>query len=121
MDLSLTISYIAQEQYHAASLTLAWLIGGSLTGACSTKWLRLEPKVHQNAPLRVAGLLRAWAAAVPIAAFLRLVVPKVRLEETSIDTLAFMDVQMLAVDAAGLLFAVGLWRRVVLLNREWFL
>ena len=90
----------------ASSLILAWLVAGSLCGACREDWLSLEAESHESAPLGASRLLTSWAASVPLLLLERGVAAP---PPAIADTLADTSAQALAV-----LVVLTLWRRWLL-------
>ena len=107
MNLHLTVQYINIESSSATALTLAWLVGSSLAGACDYEWFE---RARDNGV--VPSLLRAWAYAAPAAFVAKAIVVAAII--LPVGGGIALDAPTAAADLGGMLMAVSLWRTLLL-------
>lgn len=107
MDLHLTVQYINIETLSAMALTMAWLVGGTMAGACDETWF---PAARERGVL--PSLLRGWALASPIALLTKAVAVAAVMLPVG-GWLAF-DLPTATADLGGILASVSLWRTLFL-------
>lgn len=90
----------------AAALVAGWAIGSLIAGASSSDWFFKE---HATAPLGLYRVLPAWLLAWPLGAALKLLATEEYARATPGITAA-VDMQAIAMDGAGLLLCIWLWR-----------
>ena len=90
----------------AAALVAGWAIGSLIAGASSSDWFFKE---HATAPLGLYRVLPAWLLAWPLGAALKLLATEEYARATPGITAA-VDMQAIAMDGAGLLVSIWLWR-----------
>ena len=120
-DLDATMRYVNVEYFAAASLALGWLVGGTVSGACSVEWRGL------SAEARWRLLLTGWLSAAPLACLCKYgllaqqQLPVLgRSEQAKLleAQLAGLTAPNVLADALGMLVVLVLWRRLLLFN-DW--
>lgn len=113
-DMHLTWQFISIEEASAASVAIAWALGGSLAGACDVDWLERDAADHARAPLGARGVLRGCAYAAPIGFALKALGAAAVI--LPVGGWLRLDAATGVADWGGLTLAVLLWRRWLLAN-----
>lgn len=118
LDLPLDLRDVTIEYSGALCLSLAWLVGASMSGALEESWWELD---HRGSPLGIAGLVRSWTIAVPLFAVAKalgiagvLLPLGAGLHEVLAQPLSWPG---LTDDLVGMLLATMLCRRLLLHRR----
>ena len=105
----------------AAALALGWCLASVLTGVCRESWFALTAEEHSSSALGVKGVLENWLVGFPIGEAMKaLALFGVAAGGWTSQLMGADDAALAsatALDGAGLLLALTLWRRFLL---GWF-
>jgi len=103
---------IAYAFDNAAALVVGWMIASAVAGASSVDWFGSD---HGRSPIGLNRVLPAWLLGWPLGSALKLIASLQFARWTALATgtsaaLTLVDAQMVAMDGAGLLLVIALWR-----------
>lgn len=108
----LTVQFVSIEEYSAAAITMAWLVGGAIGGAFDFDWLGRSAEEHRQSPLGLVGVVRGWLVAAPIAFAMKAV--GVAAVILPVGGWLELDAPTAVQDVGGMLAIIFVWRRWLL-------